>query len=753
MQTKKKKRKGKNLTGNINSEIINIIIVFSSIITLISLYSKATGIVGKLIRITVLSLFGFYAYVIPYIVIIVSTLYMFKKLDIRNKLNSILLMNVSIITIIDIIYLNNENMSFLEMIKTSIEFGQLGDGGGIVGGILSFISLTLFGHLGSYILIFAAILISVLIFTDKSLFKILQRSTYQLNIFFKETAAMFKGIIGNNISKSIDKKKEEKNLKEKLKEKIKPIVNEEKDNSDNDELKILDYNKTSDDNKYEDEEEQIEDLTQEAMSHTRKIDNTKNEEVDLYEDYKFPSIDILNKIEKKTNQREENKEVKKNADKLIEVLNDFGIEAKVSQVSIGPSITQYELQPAPGVKVSRIISLSNDIALGLASSDLRMEAPIPGKSAIGIEVPNKDKTGVALREIIESEEFKQIQTKVPMALGKDISGKPIIADIEKMPHLLIAGATGSGKSVCINTLIASIIYKSKPNEVKLLMIDPKMVELSIYNGIPHLLIPVVTEPKKAAKALYWAVTEMKERYDKFAKLGVRDMSGFNKKVEKATDKMPQIVIIIDELADLMMVSASEVEDYICRLAQMARAAGIHLIVATQRPSVDIITGTIKANIPSRISFAVSSQVDSRTILDRGGAEKLLGRGDMLFHPVGESKPIRLQGAFIDEHEVEQIVGFLKVDNQVEYEEKVIEEIEKQINAPQEDDVDELYLQAVELILEEDQASISLLQRKLKIGYARAARIVDEMEERGVVGGHEGSKPRKILISKDELNNG
>lgn len=759
MQTKKnKKKKSKNLTGNINKEILNLVIIFSSIITLISLYSKATGVVGKLIRIAVLSLFGFYGYIIPYVVIIVSALYMLRKLDIRKKINSILLMNLSIITIIHIIYLNSENMGFLDTLKTSIYFGQLGEGGGIVGGIFSFISLTLFGNVGSYILIVGIILISVLIFTDKSFFKILRKLVYQLNIFFKETAIMFKGIIGNNISKTIDKKKEKKQVKEK------PLSSSK--DSDFGEIKILDYNKIMNDNKDLEEEkedsEKIEDLTsskstkdkptKENMDYTVKMNKVESTQVDLYEDYQFPSIDILDKKEKKTNEKEEKKEVKKNADKLIEVLNDFGIDAKVSQVSIGPSITQYELQPAPGVKVSRIISLSNDIALGLASSDLRMEAPIPGKSAIGIEIPNKDKTGVGLREIIKSEEFEQIETKVPMALGKDISGKPIIADIEKMPHLLIAGATGSGKSVCINTLIASIIFKAKPNEVKLLMIDPKMVELSVYNGIPHLLIPVVTEPKKAAKALNWAVTEMNKRYKKFSEAGVRDRKGFNKKVDNASEKMPQIVIIIDELADLMMVSASEVEDYICRLAQMARAAGIHLIVATQRPSVDIITGTIKANIPSRISFAVSSQVDSRTILDTGGAEKLLGRGDMLFHPVGESKPIRLQGAFIDEHEVERIVDFLKIENEAEYEEKVIEEIEKEINISEEEDVDELYSTAVELILEEDQASISLLQRKLRIGYARAARIVDQMEERGVVGGHEGSKPRKILVTKDELNN-
>ena len=788
MKTQKNKKvssKIKDLKDSGNKEIINISAIVLAVVTLISLYSKATGFVGELVRLTMLSLFGFYGYIIPYVVIVVSVLYILKKLDLKAKLSYIISINLCILTIIHIIYLNNQDLGFMEAISTAIEFGKLGVGSGIVGGTLSYLSLALFGIVGSYILIFSILLISILKLTEKSFFKILGKTADQLTIFTKETASMFKNIISNNMNNKDDKKVNKKSKKNKNKNDENQDTNKNNDinrtmynpkptnekvksekpiNTRTEELKIFDYNKKED-------KEEIEDLTNSGSRNTNSsknnIDKTQNidksninkkkeaskdmKQVDMYEEYEFPPIDILKQREAKSNTREEEKEVRKNADKLIETLADFGIEAKVSQVSIGPSITQYEVQPAPGVKVSRIVSLSNDIALSLASSDLRMEAPIPGKSAIGIEIPNKDKAGVSLKEIIQSDEFKRMDTKAPMALGKDISGKPIIANIEKMPHLLIAGATGSGKSVCINTLIASIIYRAKPNEVKLLMIDPKMVELSVYNGIPHLLIPVVTEPKKAANALNWAVTEMNKRYQSFSESGVRDMKGYNKKVNDDSKKMPLIVIIIDELADLMMVAASEVEDYICRLAQMARAAGIHLIVATQRPSVDIITGTIKANIPSRISFAVSSQVDSRTILDTGGAEKLLGRGDMLFHPVGESKPIRIQGAFIDEEEVEAMVDFLKQENEISYKEEIIEEIEKQNQISEDGDVDELFSVAVDLFLDEGQASISLLQRKLKVGYARAARIVDEMEERGVVGGHEGSKPRKILINKDDLS--
>ncbi|MBR5011802.1 MAG: DNA translocase FtsK, partial [Clostridia bacterium] len=433
-------------------------------------------------------------------------------------------------------------------------------------------------------------------------------------------------------------------------------------------------------------------------------------------------------------------------------------------ISRGPTVTRYELQPCAGVKISKITNLADDIALNLATAGVRIEAPIPNKAAVGIEVPNKSSNVVGVREIIESPMFTGSKSKLTVALGRDIAGNAVVTDIAKMPHGLIAGATGSGKSVCINSIIMSILYKATPEEVKLLMIDPKVVELGVYNGIPHLLVPVVTDPRKAAGALGWAVTEMEQRYTMFAQNGVRDLAGYNKLVDNNPDleltKMPQIVIIIDELADLMMTAPSEVEDSINRIAAKARAAGMHLLIATQRPSVDVVTGVIKANIPSRIAFAVSSQVDSRTILDMAGAEKLLGRGDMLFNPVGCSKPNRLQGCFVSDEEVEAVVDYIKGDHSCEYDEDVMQEIERQAAVEKKnktsageaslDDDDPMLNAAIETVVELGQASTSMLQRKLKLGYARAARLIDIMEERGVVGPYEGSKPRQVLMTKEML---
>ena len=417
-------------------------------------------------------------------------------------------------------------------------------------------------------------------------------------------------------------------------------------------------------------------------------------------------------------------------------------------MTVGPTITRYEIQPSPGVKVSKIVNLTDDIALSLAAKSIRMEAPIPGKSAIGIEVPNDESQMVSIREIIDSDEFKNFKSPLVMGLGKDVAGRIIVGDIGKMPHLLIAGSTGSGKSVCVNTLITSIMYKAKPDEVKLMLIDPKVVELANYNGIPHLLVPVVTDAKKAANALGWAVSEMNRRYKLFAENQVKDISSYN---EKSDDPLPKIVIIIDELADLMMVSANDVEDHICRLAQMARAAGMHLIVATQRPSVDVITGVIKANIPSRIAFAVSSQTDSRTIIDMGGAEKLLGKGDMLFYPLGAAKPVRLQGAFISEAESGNIIDYVKKEaGEISYAGDIEESISS-INTERSGDEDELLYDAIGFVVANGQASSSMLQRKYKIGFNRAARLIDNMEERGIVGPSEGSKPRKVLISQEDLS--
>lgn len=473
-------------------------------------------------------------------------------------------------------------------------------------------------------------------------------------------------------------------------------------------------------------------------------------------DYRLPPVSLLNKSEKKA-RGDAAAELKNNADRLVDVLRSFGVETRIVDISRGPTVTRYELQPSAGVKISKITGLADDIALNLATAGVRIEAPIPNKPAVGIEVPNKQRDDVGIRELIDSAKFVDAKSKLTVVLGKDISGAAVMTDLAKMPHLLIAGATGSGKSVCVNSMIMSMLYKATPDEVKLLMIDPKQVELGVYNGIPHMIVPVVTDPRRAAGALGWAVTEMLRRYKLFSDNGVRNLDGYNDLAEISDDikKEPQIVIIIDELADLMMAAPNEVEDSICRLAQMARAAGMHLVIATQRPSVDVITGIIKANIPSRIALTVAQQVDSRTILDMGGAEKLLGRGDMLFYPVGMSKPMRVQGCFVTDGEIEKVTDFIKSSGESEYDEFVMEEIEKQTVAEKgkggetDGETDSMFSQAVEVVVEAGQAATSLLQRRLKLGYARAARIMDEMEQRGIVGPSEGSKPRKVLISKQQ----
>ncbi|MBR3003203.1 MAG: DNA translocase FtsK [Clostridia bacterium] len=506
-------------------------------------------------------------------------------------------------------------------------------------------------------------------------------------------------------------------------------------------------------NLFKQEEEQKEDKTKEVLQleHTITVED---------ENYEYPPVEILSKGTAK-GPKGGAKALTDTATKLQKTLYSFGVSAKVENVSVGPAITRYELKPAEGVRVSKIANLADDIALNLAAETIRIEAPIPGKQAVGIEVPNQEKQAVHLRDVLESSEFEESGSKLTVALGKDVAGNIQLADIAKMPHVLIAGSTGSGKSVCINTIITSIIYKAKPSEVKLVMVDPKVVELSVYNGIPHLLIPVVTDPKKAAGALAWAVQEMDNRYNLFAMKGVRDLKGYNKAIENDENlgKLPQIVIIVDELADLMMVAAKDVEESICRLAQKARAAGMHLVIATQRPSVDVITGLIKANVPSRIAFAVSSQVDSRTILDSVGAEKLLGKGDMLFFPAGAPKPSRVQGAFVSDEEVEKIVDFVKQNGTATYSEDILETIENSnktdkeiaMEKDEEDETDPFLMDAIETVVETGQASTSFIQRKFKVGYARAGRIIDQMEERGVISGYQGSKPREVLMTLEKLN--
>ena len=495
------------------------------------------------------------------------------------------------------------------------------------------------------------------------------------------------------------------------------------------------------------QEEVKEDKSKEVLTleHTLTVED---------QNYEFPPIDFLK--EGKTAAKNSKKAITDTASKLQRTLHSFGVSAKVENVSVGPTITRYELKPAEGVRVSKIANLADDIALNLAAESIRIEAPIPGKQAVGIEIPNKEKDMVVLRDIIADKKFQEAKSKLAFAVGRDAAGEVIVGDIAKMPHVLIAGSTGSGKSVCINTLITSIIYKAKPSEVKLVMVDPKVVELSVYNGIPHLLIPVVTDPKKAAGALSWAVQEMVNRYHLFAEKNVRDITGYNEALEAEgiEEKLPQIVIIIDELADLMMVAAKDVEDAICRLAQMARAAGMHLVIATQRPSVDVITGVIKANIASRIAFAVTSGVDSRTIIDSIGAEKLLGKGDMLYYPSGTIKPQRIQGAFISDQEVEKIVTFLKNNGGPSYSDDILEKIEKanstdqEMDQDDEDDTDEFLMDAIDMAVNMGQISASGLQRRFKIGYTRAGRIIDQMEARGIISGYEGSKPRKTLITEE-----
>ncbi len=485
---------------------------------------------------------------------------------------------------------------------------------------------------------------------------------------------------------------------------------------------------------------------------------TKEQMSSNVEDYIIPPVSIL-QAGKQADTKDVSGELKMNAERLIDTLHSFNVDASITDISRGPTVTRYELKPAAGIRISKITNLSDDIALNLAATHVRIEAPIPGKAAVGIEVPNTVKNSVSMRELIDTPEFYEEKSKLSAGLGKDIAGKCVYCDVSKMPHLLIAGTTGSGKSVCMNSIIVSILYRAKPDEVKFLMIDPKQVEFSKYIGIPHLLVPVVTDPRKAAGALGWAVSEMLQRYNKFSETGVRDIEGYNKYVSKHEDMepMPKICIFIDELADLMMAAPKEVEDSICRLAQMARAAGMHLVIATQRPSVDVITGLIKANISSRIALTVSSQIDSRTILDASGAEKLLGRGDMLYNPIGASKPIRVQGCFISDEEVEELCNFIKQQGETEYDEAIQKEIEekavtdKKANAfedgGEENVYDQLFEKAAEVVMETGQASTSFLQRKLSVGYARGAKIIDQLQEYGVIGPAEGSKPRKVLMTK------
>ena len=701
-----------NIKNEIRWEICGLLLISAGIIGIFSVYTDAVGILGVLLSRYLKGFSGSAAIITPILIILwgIYCLYRRKNPEFTPRLLGLFIILLMLVWIIHIkLHMSMKGMNFIDRLNKSADLGIKGIGGGILGEMGLSVLFGIFGDTGSYILMGTFCAIGFILTTGSSISALINKIKSKLWV---------------------------KNINI-----VTPVENDDKIkvvNMSGANIKNIRLNTTPSKSQEKIDEASI---PLAPSDEPIVINNTDTKNLN----YILPPVSLLKKNSSRQNSFSE-KELLNNAQVLEKTLESFGVQAKVVQVSCGPTITRFEIQPSPGVKVSRIVSLADDIALSLAAPDVRIEAPIPGKAAIGIEVPNKQVSSVLLRDVIETQEFKT-SSKLTIALGKDIGGNPVVADLAEMPHLLIAGATGSGKSVCINTIISSILYKAFPNEVKFLMIDPKVVELTVYNDIPHLLTPVVTDAKKAAAALNWVVMEMEKRYQTFAKEGVRDITRYNEL--NTGNPLSKVLVIIDELADLMMVSPREVEDSICRLAQMARAAGIHLVVATQRPSVDIITGLIKANIPSRISFAVSSQVDSRTILDVSGAEKLLGKGDMLFFPVGASKPTRIQGAYVSEEEVEKLVDFVKKQKPPAYE-KTLSDFKEVETEKKEEETDELFKEALRLVIDSGQASISMLQRRLHIGYSRAARLIDQMEERGFVGGFEGTKPREILISKEQF---
>lgn len=807
-QTGKKtaaKRNTKNQATRLDLAIVVLFVL--SILSAVLIYGKS-GVIGIKLTEILGGLIGIIRYILPIGIFAVAIKIVCEdREELWYKLGQYTIFLITIATVMSTFQITSgellPNKELTDVIKDAYSIGTSGVGGGAIGAAIAVPLSNLLGNVGALIFsVGAAILMVVFMFgihtsdiLQQGIEKSQQRKEERREARLQEMQERQERMQNRQMQVN-QQYQQQVNETPQEKRKIKPAAHPDvyPDEMEN-QIKInfggrvLDENENQQLKKYDHSKDDITPLTKEtkAMKKSRKQevqpdviesnlfkqeeeqkqDKTKEvlqlEHAMIVEDehYEYPPVELLSKADKKT-LKGGAKALTETATKLQKTLYSFGVSAKVENVSVGPAITRYELKPAEGVRVSKIANLADDIALNLAAETIRIEAPIPGKQAVGIEVPNKEKEAVHLREVIESSEFENNKSKLSVALGKDVAGKTIIADIGKMPHVLIAGSTGSGKSVCINSIITSIIYNAKPSEVKLVMVDPKVVELSVYNGIPHLLIPVVTDPKKAAGALAWAVQEMDDRYNKFAQKGVRDLKGYNKAIEKENEnaKLPQIVIIIDELADLMMVAAKEVEEAICRLAQKARAAGMHLVIATQRPSVDVITGLIKANVPSRIAFAVSSQVDSRTILDSTGAEKLLGKGDMLFYPVGASKPLRVQGAFVSDDEVEKIVDFIKMNaGEVSYSEDIIESIEKSNKSDKElleseaceDDSDPFLQDAIETVIETGQASTSFIQRRFKVGYARAGRIIDQMEERGVISGFQGSKPREVLMSLEKLN--
>lgn len=750
----------------------------------------------------ILGVFGFFGYIVPVVLGAIAVLIALDKL--RGK-QLVRIVGVSIIVIlvsafVNILFTCPESANFGDCIKRAYAAGS--SGSGFFGAVFGYPLYAAFKNPGAWIICALLIFATVMILTGTTLVSLYKAISKPV----KKTYEAVESVYNENLERrrsapNIDIPLDDVTPKEPepkltIEEKQKSVVKKYRD-LDKEEMEDISSDTNGEnaakaavaaavsrtasvvskraDSEFEAKETKSDmaDIISKVNSDVDNKGDIKKLELELSEgsaitiesqseEYKYPPISLLAEpaVESTKNITAE---LEHTATVLVDTLRSFGVESRIINISRGPSVTRYELQPAAGVKISKITNLADNITMNLATAGVRIEAPIPNKPAVGIEVPNKNNSIVKIREIIDSQAFSNSKSKVSMALGKDISGEQRVTDIAKMPHGLIAGATGSGKSVCINSIIMSILYKATPDEVKLLLIDPKVVELSIYNGVPHLIVPVVTDPRKAAGALGWAVMEMERRYKLFDEFHVRNLSGYNELAAQKEDmmKLPHIVIIIDELADLMMTSPREVEDSICRIAQKARAAGMHMIVATQRPSVDVVTGLIKANIPTRIAFAVSSQVDSKTIIDIGGAEKLMGKGDMLFFPTGAIKPERIQGCFVSDAEVEKVVNYLKSDHRNEYDEDVINEIERQAakeksaksGLPEdavEDDGDSMLDAAIECVVEAGQASTSLLQRRLRLGYARAARIIDQMEERGIVGPYEGSKPRQVLISKERL---
>ena len=770
---KRKTNKKQQNKSKLDIEVVALFVL--SILLAVLIYAKS-GIIGENLNIVLGGIMGWLKYILP-IGTFIMAIYMVideeQKESFAGKIINYTVFLLCLMSIMTIYQISKGSLKisyeFSTLVSRAYELGSQNIGGGAIGAIIAIPASKLLGMWGAAILFIGIALINIVY-----MFRI--KPAEMIGNYIKEKSEEKYA----NIDDEEDEDTEEIILK-RAKKKAKKIKQAQEELPMEDQITINLNNQPKKLKKYKHEADELIPLTKESKQEKEQFspnhieENLFKQEEEKKEDkvkevltlehaamtvedesYEFPPVELLSEG-KGVVLKGGKKALTDTATKLQKTLYSFGVSAKVENVSVGPAITRYEIKPAEGVRVSKIANLADDIALNLAAESIRIEAPIPGKQAVGIEIPNKENEIVHLRDILETDKFQNHKSKLAFALGKDVAGEEVVADISKMPHVLIAGSTGSGKSVCINTLISSIIYKAKPSEVKLVMVDPKVVELSVYNGIPHLLIPVVTDPKKAAGALAWAVQEMENRYNVFASKGVRDLKGYNASLQDGEGKLPQIVIIIDELADLMMVAAKEVEESICRLAQKARAAGMHLVIATQRPSVDVITGLIKANVPSRIAFAVSSQIDSRTILDMVGAEKLLGKGDMLFYPAGASKPTRVQGAFVDDKEVEKIVDFLKANGgESTYNTDIIESIEKanvsdkekDLEAANDDETDPFLMDAIDTVVETGQASTSFIQRRFKVGYSRAGRIIDQMEERGIISGYQGSKPREVLMSKE-----